>query len=212
MNKTEFFAALRSKLDRLPKHEVDQSISFYDEIIADRMEEGMSEQQAIEALGSLEAITEQIYAEIPPIPKALGKANTGSRSLNIVLLALLSPVWIPLVLALLCCVALTYLCLWLFIITLWLVVGLLILCAPLGIAGLIWFSTRGFTLSGVWVLGISLSAAGIGLFAFLAVYKISRVLMRTSSLLSGWLKRLFTRERMGQIPLNKAANCDTKEA
>ena len=45
----------------------------------------------VAALGSVHAIAAQIVAETPPIPKAIAKANTGSRTLNIVLLAILSP-------------------------------------------------------------------------------------------------------------------------
>ena len=52
MNKTEFLDALRHALGKLPSYEVEQSIAFYAEMIDDRIEDGMSEQEAVAALGS----------------------------------------------------------------------------------------------------------------------------------------------------------------
>ena len=69
MNKTEFLDALRHALGKLPSYEVEQSIAFYAEMIDDRIEDGMSEQEAVAALGSVHAIAAQIVAETPPIPR-----------------------------------------------------------------------------------------------------------------------------------------------
>ena len=63
MNKTEFSDALRRALGKLPSYEVEQSIAFYEEMIADRMEDGMREEEAVAALGPVEAIAAQIIAE-----------------------------------------------------------------------------------------------------------------------------------------------------
>ena len=60
MNKTEFLDALRHALGKLPSYEVEQSIAFYAEMIDDRIEDGMSEQEAVAALGSVHAIAAQI--------------------------------------------------------------------------------------------------------------------------------------------------------
>ena len=135
MNGTEFSRALRRALGKLPSHEVEQSVAFYEEMIADRMEDGMREEDAVAALGPVDAIAAQIIAELPPVPKAMAKASTGSRALNVVLLAALSPVWVPLALALALAVAGVYLCIWLCIAALWLTVAALVLCAPLGACG-----------------------------------------------------------------------------
>ena len=138
MNKTEFLDALRHALGKLPSYEVEQSIAFYAEMIDDRIEDGMSEQEAVAALGSVHAIAAQIVAETPPIPKAIAKANTGSRTLNIVLLAILSPIWVTLALAFACMVLAIYLAIWSVVVALWAVVSMLLLCAPIGVFGLAW--------------------------------------------------------------------------
>ncbi len=51
MNKQEFLNALRSQLKGLPKDELENRISFYEEMINDRMDEGLSEEAAVADIG-----------------------------------------------------------------------------------------------------------------------------------------------------------------
>lgn len=194
MNKTDFLVALRSKLGKLPGYEVEQSIAFYAEMIDDRMEDGMSEQDAVAALGPVQEIATHIITEMPPIPKAIAKADTGSRTLNIVLLAVFSPFWVPIALTLAITAFAIYLSIWLVILSLWLTIIALILCAPLGIAALIWCTFTGFPLSGLWIFGTGMTVAGIGLFAFLGMSEINKSLVQLTRSFSAWLKGLFTRK------------------
>ena len=187
MNKTEFLDALRHALGKLPSYEVEQSIAFYAEMIDDRM----SEQEAVAALGSVHAIAAQIVAETPPIPKAIAKANTGSRTLNIVLLAILSPIWVTLALAFACMVLAIYLAIWSVIVALWAVVAMLLLCAPIGVFGLAWCAATGFPLSGIWVFGCGLAGAGLGLFSWFGVLAASKGLVNLTHSFARWVKGLF---------------------
>ena len=184
MNKTEFLDALRHALGKLPSYEVEQSIAFYAEMIDDRIEDGMSEQEAVAALGS-------VHAETPPIPKAIAKANTGSRTLNIVLLAILSPIWVTLALAFACMVLAIYLAIWSVVVALWAVVLTLLLCAPIGVFGLAWCAATGFPLSGIWVFGCGLAGAGLGLFSWFGVLAASKGLVNLTHSFSRWVKGLF---------------------
>ena len=47
MNKQEFLDALRERLSGLPSREVEDRLGFYGEIIDDRIEEGISEHDAV---------------------------------------------------------------------------------------------------------------------------------------------------------------------
>lgn len=51
MNKEQFLAAVRERLSALPRDDVEQSLDYYGEMIDDRVEDGMSEEQAVEAWG-----------------------------------------------------------------------------------------------------------------------------------------------------------------
>lgn len=194
MNKNEFLIELRRLLGKLPSYEVEQSIAFYVEIIDDRVEDGMDEQAAVAALGPVQNIAAQIVAETPVIPKAIAKANTGSRTLNVVLLAVFSPIWVPIALALACAAFAVYASIWAVIISLWATVACLALCAPLGIIAFFWFMATGFPLSGIWALGCGLATAGIGLFSWLGMTVISKGLVQLTRSFAHWIKSLFVRK------------------
>ena len=50
MNKQEFLAQLRKQLSGLPLKDAEDRITFYSEMIDDRMEEGLSEPEAVSAI------------------------------------------------------------------------------------------------------------------------------------------------------------------
>ena len=191
MTRDEFLDRLGELLACLPADQVEETRQFYAEAIADRMEDGMSEQEAVAALGSVHAIAAQIVAETPPIPKAIAKANTGSRTLNIVLLAILSPIWVTLALAFACMVLAIYLAIWSVVVALWAVVAMLLLCAPIGVFGLAWCAATGFPLSGIWVFGCGLAGAGLGLFSWFGVLAASKGLVNLTHSFARWVKGLF---------------------
>lgn len=197
MNKTEFTDALRRALGKLPSYEVEQSIAFYSEMIDDRVEDGMSEADAVAALGPVGAIAAQIIAETPVIPKAIAKANTGSRTLNVVLLVAFSPIWVPVALALAMAALMVYLSIWVVIVALWGVVVTLLMCGPLGVFGLAWCLGTGYPLTGAWILGCGLAAAGLGLFAWFGILAASKGLVGLTHSFARWIKGLFVKARGG---------------
>jgi uncharacterized membrane protein len=67
MNKAVFLSELASKLEALPQTEVNKSLAFYSEIIDDRMEEGMDEEEAIGGLGNIEEIARDVMLDATPI-------------------------------------------------------------------------------------------------------------------------------------------------
>ena len=81
MTRQEFLSELERALGKLPHAEVEQALAFYDEAVSDRMEDGLSEVEAVADLGLIDEIAAQITAETPPIPRAIARANTGSRTL-----------------------------------------------------------------------------------------------------------------------------------
>lgn len=193
MNKNEFANELRRALGKLPSYEVEQSIAFYQEAIEDRMEDGMTEEEAVAALGPIDAIATQIAAETPPIPKAIAKANTGSRTLNIVLLAVFSPIWVPLAFGLALAAIAVYVSIWMVIAALWATVAMLLLSAPMGIALLLWFCLAGYPLTGVLQLGFGLAACGLGLFAWFGVLAASKSLFALTRSFGRWVKSRFVK-------------------
>ena len=65
MTKQEFLDTLRAGLSGLTEADASERITFYSEMIDDRMEEGLSEQDAVAQIGDVQCIIDDILAEIP---------------------------------------------------------------------------------------------------------------------------------------------------
>ena len=193
MTKQEFLSELERALGKLPHAEVEQALAFYDEAISDRMEDGLSEAEALAGLGPVDEIAAQIAAETPPIPRAIARANTGSRTLNIVLLAVFSPIWIPIVLALAAAALAVYVAIWAVIAALWAVDAVLVLMPFAGLAALASTVGGGMPLPGVFVFGLSLVSSGFGLVASFAVFWASKLLFQATRTFARWIASLFVR-------------------
>ena len=99
MTKLEFLLSLNEKLSGLPMAEVKERLNFYIEMIEDRIEEGLSEEEAVSAVGSVEQIAEQIISEIPLTKIATEKIKPKRqlKGWEICLLILGAPLWLSLV-------------------------------------------------------------------------------------------------------------------
>ncbi len=51
MSKQEFLAQLKDGLSGLPQSDIEERVAFYEEMIDDRIEEGLSEEQAVSEIG-----------------------------------------------------------------------------------------------------------------------------------------------------------------
>ena len=61
MTKSEFLQQLREKMKGLPKTDIEDRVNFYIEMIDDRIEEGLSEEEAVRDIGNVdEIVTKQI--------------------------------------------------------------------------------------------------------------------------------------------------------
>ncbi len=97
MNKRQFLAEIGTRLRSLPQGDVEKSLDYYSEMIDDRMENGVSEEEAVAAMGSVDDIAAQILLEtpFPTLVKARLKPSRALKAWEIVLLILGSPVWFP---------------------------------------------------------------------------------------------------------------------
>jgi len=66
MNRAEFLKRLKKQLRRLKKTELQKNINDYEELISDMTESGLTEQEAVERIGSPEAAAAEILENTPP--------------------------------------------------------------------------------------------------------------------------------------------------
>lgn len=170
MKKLEFILSLNDKLSGLPKNEIEERINFYVEMIEDRMEEGLSEEEAVAAVGSIDEIAEQIVADIPlsKIAKERIKPKRELKTWEIVLLVLGFPLWFPLLIAAVSVVFSIYAVLWSVIITLWsafaALIGSAIAVGVFAIGIVVAFNAK--ALAGIALIGASLVLAGLSILFF----------------------------------------------
>ena len=60
MNKSAFLKALKKSLKKLNNSEIQKNINYYDELLSDMMENGASETEAVEKIGSPKNIAQEI--------------------------------------------------------------------------------------------------------------------------------------------------------
>ena len=96
MNKTQFCALLGNKLKLyLSPKEIYKTLNFFEEMIDDRIDEGLSEEEAVSQLGDINIIVDQILDE-----HNIGKKQTKlvwrfiPRELGFINIVLLFPAWI----------------------------------------------------------------------------------------------------------------------
>ena len=76
MKKLEFIAALSEKLGVLDEADRLQTLSYYSEMINDRVEEGETEEEAVAALGDPEEIALRAISERPDLRESAGARET----------------------------------------------------------------------------------------------------------------------------------------
>lgn len=94
MNKNEFLESLRYNLAQLSKDETEKTILYYDEMIDDMTEDGMTEEEAVESLGSAREISENILKDLPMSTLIVTNAKSKNTTLFIVLAIAGFPIWI----------------------------------------------------------------------------------------------------------------------
>ena len=104
MTKEDFLILLKENLSDLPEAEADKAIAFYNESIDDRIEDGLSEEEAVSSLGKMEEVIEGIRSNLP-LAVLIGKRvkeshnKADNKTLWMVLAVCGFPLWLPLAIA-----------------------------------------------------------------------------------------------------------------
>jgi len=196
MYKEAFLAQLRKGLSGLSQEEVEERVAFYSEMIDDRMEEGVSEADAVSGIGSVDAIVSQIVADVPftKLVKETVCQKNRLKAWEIPLLILGFPVWFPLLISVFAVAFSLYISLWSVIVSLWAVFGSFVGCAFGGvIAGTVFlFGSSRF--SAMVLIAAGLVCAGFSVFLFYGCKAATKGTMLLSKKLVVWLKRCFVRK------------------
>ena len=200
MNKQDFLLELRKRLSAISREEQNDRLAFYSEMIDDFVEEGMTEEEAVEKIGTVESVAEQILQQIP-MPQLVKDAVIPKRRVaawEIVLLVLGSPVWMSLLVAAAAVVLALYVSLWSVIIALWAVGASFAVCTLTGCVSAIIFVIQGRGILAAAMLGAGLCLAGLAIFTFFGCKALTRGLILLTKKWVLALKKYLSRKGNGK--------------
>ena len=118
MRKDEFLKELEKRLMGLPKDEIESRVSFYSEMIDDRVEEGKTEEEAIEDLGGTDEVVKKIVGETKIVSLVKNKIKPKRRisGFEIALIIVGFPLWLPILIVFSVLLFVAYLMLWILVI------------------------------------------------------------------------------------------------
>ncbi|MBR2903641.1 MAG: DUF1700 domain-containing protein [Clostridia bacterium] len=196
MTKQAFLDALKKRLRGLPKQDVEERLGFYSEMIDDRIEEGLTEEEAVSQLGSVEEVASQIIADIPlvKIVKEKIKVPRQIKGWEIVLLILGFPLWFPLLIAAFSVAVSLVAVLFSLVVVVWAVFASLVAMAGGGVVGGIILACTGNPLTGLLMIGAGVFCAGLSILTFYGALEATKGmgLFVKKSVLA--VKKLFVKE------------------
>lgn len=181
MTKQEFLTWLAAGLGELTESDTQERLNFYSEMIDDRVEEGLSEQEAVSQIGNVELIIASILDEIPqreqkavitkvenPTHKQEAPKKQEKKRMEtwqILLLCLGFPLWLPLLVAGLAVLISLLAVLWSLVISAW---AVFVSLAGTGLGGILGGVIYCFRLpvGGIALMGAGLVCAGLAIPAF----------------------------------------------
>lgn len=198
MTKQEFLAQLRKGLSGLPQDDIEERSMFYSEMIDDRIEEGLSEEEAVLAAGAIDEIVAQAVADIPlaKIAKERIKPKRQLKVWEIILLALGSPIWLSLGFAVIAVMFSLYVVVWSLLISMWAVFGSLVCCVPAGLIAGIRLACIGSILAGIAMLAVGIVCAGLSIFAFYGCKAATKEILQLTKKITLWIKNCFIEEEV----------------
>lgn len=193
MNRAEFLRALGERLKTLPQGEIEKSVGYYNEIIDDKIEDGITEEEAVAGLDSVDVIAEKIMYDTPLPVLIKARKKSSWSALEIVLLVLGFPVWFPVLIALLAVVFAFYAVVWSVFISLYAVV---LAFAVSGLASAV-FSPVIFASNvpaGLFLLGCGFILASLAIFTFRPVTLAAKEVVGLTAVVLKKIKSLFIKK------------------
>lgn len=193
MNKEDFLNELRQKLSGLPQDDLEERLSFYSEMIDDRVEDGKSQEEAVADIGTVDSVVEQIMADTPLalLVKERVRPKRDLKAWEVLLLILGSPVWVPLIMAFVIIVLSVYVVIWSVVICFY-ALDLSLLAGFIGcIIGIFMYIGAKNAAGVLFSIGAAFICAGLAILMFFACVWITKAVVRlTGKMLLGMKTRI----------------------
>lgn len=194
MTKNMFLNELRRRLVGLPQDDLDNRISFYEEMIDDRISEGKSEEEAVADIGSVDDIVKQIANETPlfKLVKERTKPKRSLKAWEIVLIVVGFPLWFPLLITAFVLTLVAYILIWVLVIVSY---SIELALAASSIAGFIAFFA--YMINGTMnyqALGAAIMCLGAAILFYFACIGATKITIKLSKNIILAIKSAFIRK------------------
>ncbi len=193
MNKCDFLTRLALELKGLPQEDAERWLEYYKEMLEDRIEDGVSEQEAVASLGAPRDIAKEILAQTPFTRLIKNKVRPKRKLLvwEILLICIGAPIWMSIAISLVAVILSVFLSLWACIVSIWateLALGVSGIALVIGAFLLI---GSGAVYQGLLLLGGGLVCAGLSYFGFFLCKWLTVLLAKLCKLFALFVKSLF---------------------
>jgi len=192
MTKAEFLSLLSEGLSgRMTDREINEHINFYKEAIDDRIEDGISEEDAVLDMGDIDRIIADIAGE--PV-KAKEKEKKKKKKLKVwetVLLILGSPIWLSLLLSAFAVFIALFAVLWSLVVAFWAVFAAFAGSALGSCAAGTFFIIEGNLPSGLATIAAGAVLGGLSIFTFFASRAFTGACVYLTKKTALWIGSLF---------------------
>lgn len=196
MNKTEFMTELSQRLSGLNNEDIKKSLAYYNEIIEDCKEDGMSEEEAVASLGNIEEIATQIVMDTPitKLVKEKVKSTRTLRTWEIILLILGSPLWLSLGIAAFAVVFSLYISIWSVVFSLFVTVFALFVSAFAFLIAAVWLLFKAAFVQSAIFFGAALVIAGVTILMYLGTYYTAKGIVILTKIIFKAIKKSFVKK------------------
>ena len=204
MNKEKFLSNLKNNLLNLSSSEIQERLNFYSEMIDDLIEEGLSEEEAVNKIGNVNKISNQIVTDVSlnDVVEEKIKVSKKTKGWQIALLIIGSPILFSLfALAfslIIAVIAITFslICsLYAVVISLWAVAISLTACAFAGVIGWLVLILHGYLTVGFTWLSCGLICGGLSIFTYYGCKALTKATVLLNKKLLNHVKTQFNKRR-----------------
>ena len=195
MKKEEFLGELRSRLSGLPGEAIEERVQCYGELVDHRMETGLTEEEAVAGIGSINETVGQIMSEIPLTQLVKRRVDPKEKHSTgkIVALILLFPIWFPLFITFFSVFVSLYITAWVLWAAFFFVAVAFVVAAVGSVLAAVGYAIAGRPMGGIFMIGLALILAGVSLIIFLLDVGILKGMVALTKKLALGIKRIFVK-------------------
>ena len=203
MTKQEYLSAIRGKIRKMPADDIDKFMDYYSEMIDDRMEDGLSEDEAdvaLDAVADMDApddVVDQILADMPltKLVKEKIKPSHRLKAWEIILLILGSPIWAPLLLTAIVLIITMAVVILALLLSFYAIVLSMAVAGIGGLLGVIPFFITQNVPAALFMLGAAFAGIGLAILFVVAVKPVTIGIFKLYKASINGIKRMFVKER-----------------